>query len=221
VGTYSAARGAGAPLRLRTGRDAGAFRPAGLSPVAAWLPVAVLVWYLAGPVLAWPIALLTAGVAASAFRELVQGVGSRDICSIVSTLKPTLGATEQSAAALSPVEVNTLLYSFGLPMLAALILAARQPLRCAAPPGLRRAARLCMGLLAEFLKRVTSTRRRSVAAQTGFGRCKREAIAFAYQFGSRDSPDGRAGRILGADTPPFRRGPFAPATAAATPIRIC
>src|SRR5207253_3131315 len=96
--------------------------------VAAWLPLAFLVWYLAGPVLAWPIALLTEGVARLAFRDLIQGVEQQGhLLTIVSTLKPALATTEQSVTGVISVEVNTLLYSFGLPMLAALILAAREP----------------------------------------------------------------------------------------------
>ena len=42
--------------------------------VAAWLPAAFVVWYLAGPVLAWPIALLTSAVARFAFSDVVQAV---------------------------------------------------------------------------------------------------------------------------------------------------
>ena len=40
------------------------------------------------------------------------------------------------------------------------------------------------GLVAEFLKRVVFDTAPAVAAQTGFGSVQREAIAFAYQFGS-------------------------------------
>jgi hypothetical protein len=38
--------------------------------------------------------------------------------------------------------------------------------------------------VAEFLKRVVFDTAPAVAAQTGFGSLQREAIAFAYQFGS-------------------------------------
>lgn len=155
--------------------------------VAAWLPLAFLVWYLAGPVLAWPITLLTEGVARFGFRDLIQGVEQQGhLLTIVSTLKPTLATTEQSASGVISVEVNTLLYSFGLPMLAALILAARQPhpLRKLLFGYAVLAPLVVWGLVAEFLKRVTFDTAPSVAAQTGFGPLQREAIAFAYQFGS-------------------------------------
>ncbi len=150
--------------------------------VAAWLPLAFLVWYLAGPVLAWPIALLTEGVARLAFRDLIQGVEQQGhLLTIVSTLKPALATTEQSVTGVISVEVNTLLYNFGLPMLAALILAAREPhpLRKLLLGYAVLVPLVVWGLVAEFLKRVIFD-----TAQTGFGPLQREAIAFAYQFGS-------------------------------------
>src|SRR5207253_2289712 len=77
-------------------------------------------------------------------------------------------------------------YSFGLPMLAALILAARQPhpLRKLFLGYAELAPFFAWGLVAEFLKRLAFDSGPSVAAQTGFDPLQREAIAFAYQFGS-------------------------------------
>ena len=71
-------------------------------------------------------------------------------------------------------------------MLAALILAAREPhpLRKLLLGYAVLAPLVVWGLVAEFLKRVTFDTAPSVAAQTGFGPLQREAIAFAYQFGS-------------------------------------
>jgi hypothetical protein len=155
--------------------------------VAAWLPLAFLVWYLAAPLLAWPIALLTGGVIKLAFADIVQAVEQQGhLITIVSTLKATLATTENPAAGVISIEVDTLLYSFGLPMLAALILAARQP---------RALSKLLLGyvvlaplvtwgVVAEFLKHVTFDIAPPVAAQAGFSPLQREVIAFAYQFGS-------------------------------------
>ncbi len=188
MGAYAAARGAGAYWRLiglNAMRDASAGRF--VLRVAAWLPLAFLVWYLAGPVLAWPIALLTEGVARLGFRDLVQSVEQQGhLLTIVSTLRPALATPEQSASGVISVEVNTLLYSFGLPMLAALILAARQPhpLRKLLIGYAVLTPLVTWGLIAEFLKRITFDTAPSVAAQTGFGPLQREMIAFAYQFGS-------------------------------------
>ena len=143
--------------------------------VAAWLPLAFLVWYLAGPVLAWPIGLLTEGIVRIGFRDLVREVEQHGhLLTIVSTLKPMLATTEQSA--------NGVLS----PMLAALVLAARQPhpLRKLLLGYAVLAPLVACGLVAEFLKRLTFDTAPAVAAQTGFGPLQREAIAFAYQFGS-------------------------------------
>jgi len=155
--------------------------------VAAWLPLAFLVWYLAGPILAWPIGLLTAGILKLGFADLVARVQQEGhLLTIVSTLKPALATTQDQASGVLSVEVNTLLYSFGLPLLAALILAAREPhaLRKLVLGYVVLAPLVSWGLVAEFLKRVVFDTAPAVAAQTGFGPVQREAIAFAYQFGS-------------------------------------
>jgi hypothetical protein len=185
VGSHAAARRAGARLTADAmhGNSLGRF----VLRVAAWLPIAFLVWYLAGPVLAWPIALLTQGVARLGFADLVQDVEQHGhLLTIVSTVKPMLVTTEQGAGGVLSVEVNTLLYSFGLPMLAALILAARGPhrLRTLLIGYAVLTPFVTWGMLAEFLKRLVFDAGPAVAAQTGYGPLQREAIAFAYQFGS-------------------------------------
>ena len=154
--------------------------------VAAWLPPAFLVWYLAGPLLAYPIALLIRGVAKLALADIVQTVEQQGhLITIVSTLRATLATTESPAGGVVSVEVNMLLYSFGFPMLAALILAARQPhaLRKLLSGYVVLAPFVTWGLVAEFLKHLAFDTAPSVAAQAGFGPLQREAIAFAYQFG--------------------------------------
>jgi len=155
--------------------------------VAAWLPLCFLVWYLAGPILAWPIGLLTAAMLHVGFADLVTGVQQQGhLLTIASTLKPALATTRELASGVLTVEVNTLLYSYGMPLLAALILAAGEPhrLRKLALGYVVLAPLVSFGLCAEFLKRVVFDTAPAVAAQTGFGPLEREAIAFAYQFGS-------------------------------------
>ena len=155
--------------------------------IAAWLPLAFLAWYLAGPILAWPIALLTEGALRLGFADLVERVDQGGhLLTIVSTLKPALATTQQHAGGVLSVDVNTLLYSFGLPMLAALILAARQPhpLRKLLLGYAVLAPFVAWGLVADFLKHIAFDTGPSVAAQAGFDPLQREAIAFAYQFGS-------------------------------------
>lgn len=155
--------------------------------VAAWLPLAFVVWYLAGPIFAWPIALLTSIVAKVGFADLVHSVEQQGhLITIVSTLKPTLATTQSLASGVLSIELNTLLYSFGFPMLAALTLAAKQPhlLRTLAVGYAVLAPFVTWGLIAEFLKRLVFDAGPAVASQAGFTAFEREVIAFAYQFGT-------------------------------------
>jgi len=151
--------------------------------VLAWLPVTFAVWYFAAPVLLWPAALLVEGVARAAFASLVTGVEQAGaILSFATSLRPGTGLTDAYVS----VDVNLLLYSFGMPMLAALILAAREPTwkRHLLIGYLVLAPFIAWGGLADFLKNVAITAGPQVASQTGFSGPQREAIAFAFQFGS-------------------------------------
>jgi len=151
--------------------------------VFAWLPVMFALWYLAAPVLMWPVVLLLHGVAAVAFRDLVSSVDqTMGIVTFGTLLHPGHALTRGQVA----VDVNLLLYSYGMPLLAALTVAARER----AWKGKLALGYVAMlpfvtcGALADFLKNVSITAAPSVAAQAGFSAVQREAIVFAYQFGS-------------------------------------
>ncbi len=155
--------------------------------VAAWLPLAFAVWYVAGPVLAWPVGLLTEGVLKLFFANLVSQVQQEGhLLTVVSTLKPALTTTADLKSGVLSVDLNPLLYSFGWPMLAALILAAREPrpLRRLLLGYVVLVPFVTWGLVAEFLKQLVFGAGPAVAAQAGFDAVQREGIAFAYQFGS-------------------------------------
>lgn len=154
--------------------------------VAAWLPVAFLVWYAAATIFVWPIVLLTEAVSRLAFADLVTRVEQHGyVISVVSTLKAGTATTANPAEGVVSVDLNTLLYSFGYPMLAALTLAARQPQRWRTllVGYFALAPFVTWGMVAEFLKHVAFDTPVSVASQAGFGATQRELIAFAYQFG--------------------------------------
>ena len=152
--------------------------------VLAWLPLAFAVWYFGAPVLLWPVKLLLEGVVAAGFGGFVTGIEqSAATITFATWLKPG-DAIRTSAQVI--VDVNGLLYTFGMPMFAALVLAAKEP---------HRARRLAVGyavqlpfvawgVVADFLKSVAVTSGALVASQAGFAAWQREAIAFAYQFGS-------------------------------------
>ena len=154
--------------------------------VAAWLGPAFAVWYLAAPLLAWLILLLTDAVTSLAFADLVRSIEQEGYrITILSTLKVMAGTLDHPAVGLVSVELNTLLYNLGLPMLAALSLAAR-PQRAWLTITLGYivlAPFVTWGIVAEFLKHLVFDTAATVAAHAGFGPLQREIIAFAYQFG--------------------------------------
>ena len=151
--------------------------------VLAWLPATFAVWYFAAPVILWPAVLLAELVARVGFPDLVRAVEqSAAVVSFTTWLKPG----QAIAGGVVTVEVNALLYSFGLPMFAALTLAAREP-RWPRILALGYAALMPMvawGIVADFLKNIAITVTPQVASQTGFSALQREVIAFAFQFGS-------------------------------------
>jgi hypothetical protein len=152
--------------------------------VLSWLPAAFVVWYFAAPVLLWPVRLVAELVTRVAFADLVHALEQNGATlTFVTTLKP--GSATAASGQLA-VDVDMLVYSFGLPLLAALVLAAREPGR------LRRLVAgyavlvpfITWGVLADFLKNVAITSGPFIASQTGFVAWQRETIAFAFQFGS-------------------------------------
>lgn len=149
----------------------------------AWLPVAFAVWYILAPVILLPAEFIVRGVAAAFMGDLVRGIEAQGGgMAFITTLRP--GAVE--AGGELTVDVNMLLYAFGLPLFVALALAAHQrPLwRTLAIGYVVLMPFIAWGVLADFLKNVAITAPPLVASQTGFGPQARVMIAFAYQFGS-------------------------------------
>ena len=170
-----------------TAGDAGARRATTVGRFAlrtlGWLPVAFAVWYVAAPVILYPVTLIVRAAAYTTMRALVGGVEqSRAIVTFVTTLKV---ATLTPRAVLT-VDVNMLLYAFGLPLFAALTLAAheRDWKRHLAVGYAVLLPLIACCVLADFLKNVAITAGPAIAAQAGFVAWQREAIAFAFQFGS-------------------------------------
>lgn len=151
--------------------------------VVAWLPLTFTLWYLAAPVLLWPVYLLIRLVCVYLLGAIVVSIDQSAATLLFATsLRPgaTIGGGQVS------VEVNLLLYSFGLPLFAALTIATRDF-------GWQRKLLLgyiamlpfiAWGALADFLKNIAITAGPAVAAQAGFSSLQREAIAFAFQVGS-------------------------------------
>ncbi|MDR2711211.1 MAG: hypothetical protein LBB65_07830 [Burkholderiales bacterium] len=149
----------------------------------AWLPLMFAIWYFAAPILVFPAKLLAQGFTQLAFGDLVKQVLMESHTLVfITSLRP--GESMPSNAVVS-VEVNALLYSFGLPMLAALVLAAREK------GGWKKLLIgylvilpfITWGVTADFLKNINFSDP-FIAAQAGFSQMQREVIAFAYQFGT-------------------------------------
>jgi hypothetical protein len=152
--------------------------------VLSWLPATFALWYFAAPVLLWPVRLVAELVTRVAFADLVHAIERNGATlTFVTTLKPgsAIAASGQVA-----VDVDMLVYSFGLPLFAALVLAAREPgwLRRLVAGYAVLVPFIAWGVLADFLKNVAITSGPFVASQTGFVAWQRETIAFAFQFGS-------------------------------------
>jgi len=151
--------------------------------VLAWLPVTFAIWYLVAPVLMFAVKYL-ATLAVLPFGDLASAVEQKgSTLAFVTSLRA--GQAAQSGG-LVTVSVDGLLYSFGMPMFAALTLAAREPKRwtilAAGIAALLPFA--AFGVVADFLKNVAITSGPLVASQAGFTAAQREMIAFAYQFGT-------------------------------------
>ncbi|HTP99955.1 MAG TPA: exosortase H-associated membrane protein [Casimicrobiaceae bacterium] len=151
--------------------------------VLAWLPLAFAVWYVLAPVILFPAELIVRGFADVALRGLVDTIDSHGaVLSFVTSLRPG----EARSAGIVTVDVNVLLYAFGLPLFVALVLAAREkPLWRPLLVGYAvMMPFIAWGVLADFLKNVAITAPPLVASQAGFGPRARDMIAFAYQLGS-------------------------------------
>ena len=152
--------------------------------VLVWLPATFTVWYFAAPVLLWPARLAVELAARTGFSDLVRSVEqSGATLTFVTALKP---GTAIAASGQLTVDVDMLLYSFGLPLYAALVLAARERgrMRKLAAGYVALIPFIAWGVLADLLKNVAITSGPLVASQTGFVAWQRETIAFAFQFGS-------------------------------------
>ena len=149
----------------------------------AFLPLAFAVWYFAAPILLWPAVLIVRAVAHAGFGDVVHAV---EQSGAVATFVTSLGAGVAAAKGVVTVDVNLRAYAFGLPLFAALTLAAHAPRwpRFLAIGYAMLMPIVAFGVLADFLKNVAITAGPAVASQTGFAPWQREAIAFAFQFGS-------------------------------------
>jgi hypothetical protein len=142
-------------------------------------------WWLAPQILAWPVATLSHVVTRLAFGDLVQRVEqSAETITFVTSLKAVGVAAGTGTRAVLVVPSNSWLFSYGLPLFAALTLAVREPhpLRRLAIGYVSLVPFQTFSVVADFLKNLIAEP--GVASQLGVSAWQREVVAFSYQFGT-------------------------------------
>lgn len=159
--------------------------------VLAWLPVCFAIWYFSAPLLTLPVQWLALAVAKLGFGDMILDIEKTgSVFSFVTNLRPASATSFTGGKSAVVVDSQALVYTYGLPLFAALTLAAT---------GLGNGARLARvlvigylvlvpfqtwGVFADALKQLAITMGPAISSQTGFSSFQREVIAFAYQFGT-------------------------------------
>ena len=155
---------------------------------ALWLPLCLALWYWKAEWFNSPAAIVSGWIMRGLFPGWVQAVEwSQRTISLVTTLRvPMVPGVNEGKVAVMVAEANPLLYTYGLPLFAALLLASGEA---------KRWRKLVLGALVlipfqawgicfDLLKQVAITAGPAVAAQTGFSPWQRESIALGYQLGT-------------------------------------
>ncbi|MEO8135108.1 MAG: exosortase H-associated membrane protein [Betaproteobacteria bacterium] len=159
--------------------------------VLAWLPVCFVVWYFTAPLLTLPVQWLAIAVAKLGFSDMIIDVEkSGALFSFVTNLRPASATSFTAGKAAIVVDARSLLYTYGLPLFAALALAAtgfanpRRLVQVLAIGYLVLIPFHTWGVFADALKQLAITMGPAISSQTGFSSFQREVIAFAYQIGT-------------------------------------
>jgi hypothetical protein len=147
-----------------------------------WLPPCFALWVVCAPALAGVLGVVAGAMVDLLYPGLVTALERQEsVLTFVTTIKvhPTPGAT----ALLLP-EVSALLYTYGLPLYAALALAARTKWWMLIVGALLLAPFQAWGIAFDFLSQVGIKMSPEITLQSGIYGAKREAIALGYQLGS-------------------------------------
>lgn len=147
-----------------------------------WLPACFAVWYLSAP---WHASL------AGLLARLVLGVYHDGLVTAIE--QPGLNLAFVTNLVVHPVpgqdailvpEVNPLLYTYGLPFFAALMLATRSRVWMLAAGACALLPFQAWGIAFDFLVQVGMKLGPEVATQAGVTGWQREAVAIGYQLGT-------------------------------------
>lgn len=159
--------------------------------VLAWLPACFAIWYFTAPLLTVPVQWLAILVAKVGFSDMILDVEkSGSLFSFVTNLRPASATSFTGGKSAVVVDARSLLYTYGLPLFAALTLAATglgNPRRLAKVLAIGYLVLVpfqAWGVFADALKQLAITMGPAISSQTGFSAFQREVIAFAYQFGT-------------------------------------
>ena len=155
---------------------------------ALWLPLCLALWYWKAEWFNGPAAIVSGWIMRGLFPGWVEAVEwSQRTISLVTTLRvPMAPGVNDGKYAVMVAEANPLLYTYGLPLFAALLLASGEA---------KRWRKLVLGALVlipfqawgicfDLLKQVAISAGPAVAAQTGFSPWQRDSIALGYQLGT-------------------------------------
>ncbi len=159
--------------------------------VLAWLPACFAIWYFTAPLLTLPVQWLAILVAKVGFSDMILDVEkSGSLFSFVTNLRPASATSFTGGKSAVVVDAHSLLYTYGLPLFAALALSATglgNPRRLAKVLAIGYLVLVpfqTWGVFADALKQLAITMGPAISSQTGFSAFQREVIAFAYQFGT-------------------------------------
>jgi len=150
-----------------------------------WLPVCLGLWYWKAEWFNGPAVMLSGWVMQSfGWVELVEW--SQRIFSIATSLKLGMAPGMPEGEYTLVLEVNPLIYGFGLPLFVALFLAGTEANRWRklALGALLLIPFQAWGICFDLLKQAAITSGPVVSEQTGFSPWKIEGIALGYQFGA-------------------------------------
>lgn len=152
---------------------------------ALLLPPCLGLWYWQAEWINWPAVAVSGWVLHGLFPWVESVEWSQRLFDVVTTLTVDNVPGQDGRIATMVAETNPLLYSYGMPLFVALIMASGEA---------RRWRKLVPGLLLlipfqiwgvcfDILKQVAITAGTSVADQTEFSAWQREGIAMSYQLG--------------------------------------
>jgi hypothetical protein len=153
--------------------------------IFAWLPVCFVAWYWVAPFHAEVASWATQGILGVFEADVVDHLErAGHVLSFVTRLEST---TDGTSTGVFVVDVDAVLYTFGVPLFAALMLASRGAAWALLVGTLAllpiQSAGIAMGFLVQLIGQGTN-----VASVTGIHGWRAECVALAYQFSSLVMP---------------------------------